>query len=225
MTRSPRGPEIGREIANARFQSRLSDPHHVVIGRDAGGPSERQRDHGAAGSHEGRHALGDLGEREGRDDHRAHEIFARRVGISAFELGLVRIGDPVNEEVDPAEAVRHGIDGSIHRFELFDIARDHQFGPEALGQGLHALAKGLALVGERQFGAFRRQRLGDAPGDGMIVGHSHNEPALAAHEPGLGRPGLFRHRILRHVKDPDAGRPGKRWCRRSRSRSTGPCRV
>ena len=47
--------------------------------------------------------------------------------------------------------------------------------------GLDALAEGFALIGEGQFGALRAQRRGDAPGDRMVIGHAHDQAALAGH--------------------------------------------
>ena len=56
------------------------------------------------------------------------------------------------------------------------------FEPRLCGERAHPLAERLALIGEGEFGALGRQRLGDAPGDRMIVGDAHDEAALAAHQ-------------------------------------------
>ena len=49
-----------------------------------------------------------------------------------------------------------------------------------------ALAERRALVGEGQLGAGAMQRLGDAPGDRALVGHAHDQAALAGHQLGHG---------------------------------------
>ncbi len=51
--------------------------------------------------------------------------------------------------------------------------------PSDFGERPHALAERLALIGEGELGALRVHRLGDAPGDGMVVGDPHDEAALA----------------------------------------------
>ena len=53
---------------------------------------------------------------------------------------------------------------------------------ERLRQRLDPLAQRLALIGEGQLGALRRQRLGNAPGNRMIIGDAHDQPALALHQ-------------------------------------------
>ena len=54
--------------------------------------------------------------------------------------------------------------------------------PETFGERAHALAQRLALIGEGELGALGGERLGDAPGDRMVVGDAHHEAALAAHQ-------------------------------------------
>ncbi len=63
-----------------------------------------------------------------------------------------------------------------------------EFEPSFGRQRLHALAQRLALIGEGQFGALRGQRLGDAPGDGVVVGDPHDQAAFALHH---SRHGLY----------------------------------
>ena len=63
-----------------------------------------------------------------------------------------------------------------------DIAIDQRGGLQRLDQRHHALLEQIALIGEGQFGAGLVQRLGDAPGDGAVVGHAHDQAAFAFHE-------------------------------------------
>ena len=92
----------------------------------------------------------------------------------------------MDEEVDGPEAVPDGVEGRVDGVELLDVAGHHEVGAERLGQRLDALAERLALVGEGEFGALGRQRLGDAPGDRVVVGDPHDEAALAAHQAARG---------------------------------------
>ena len=46
----------------------------------------------------------------------------------------------------------------------------------------HSIAWGIALIGEGDFRALTRQHPRDPPGDGMVVGHTHHQSALAGHQ-------------------------------------------
>ena len=65
-----------------------------------------------------------------------------------------------------------------------DVAGQHEIGAERLGQRHDALAERRRLVGEGKLGAVLGEALGDAPGDGMVVGDPHHQAALAAHQAG-----------------------------------------
>ena len=54
--------------------------------------------------------------------------------------------------------------------------------PSDSASGLTRLAERLALIGEGELGAVRGQRLGDAPGDRVVVGDPHDQAALALHQ-------------------------------------------
>ena len=66
--------------------------------------------------------------------------------------------------------------------DILDVAGQSQRRAEAFGQRLDALAERLALIGEGEFRAFGGEGLGDAPGDGMIVGDAHDQAAFARHQ-------------------------------------------
>ncbi len=95
-----RRPEIDREITHRRLERGLGHAHDIVIGHGALPAVVGQGQHGAAGRHQRRSAFRHLGEREARDQHGAHEIVARGVGVAALELVLVREGDGVDQEVE-----------------------------------------------------------------------------------------------------------------------------
>ena len=58
---------------------------------------------------------------------------------------------------------------------------DHQR-VDLLGERLDALFERIALVGQCKFGTVRTTRLGDSPGNRPVVGHPHDQAALAAHQ-------------------------------------------
>ena len=68
------------------------------------------------------------------------------------------------------------------RVRLADVAIDQGGGLQRFDQRHHALAEQIALIGKGQLRACFMQRLGDAPGDGMLVGHAHDQAAFALHE-------------------------------------------
>ena len=77
-----------------------------------------------------------------------------------------------------AQCGKGGIDGG----GIADIAIDHRRRLQRFDQWHHPLAEQVALVGKGQFGARIVQGLGDAPGDGVLVGHAHDQAAFALHE-------------------------------------------
>ena len=80
--------------------------------------------------------------------------------------------------------------------KIFEIAR--LFVTKSAGQAdqkfetLKAIAEGITLIGEGQFGALSGQLLGDAPGYGILVGDAHDKTALAFHQL-AGRENGIRH--------------------------------
>lgn len=49
-------------------------------------------------------------------------------------------------------------------------------------QRLDAFLQRIPLPGQRDLGTRRMARLGDAPGDGPVVGDAEDHPALALHQ-------------------------------------------
>ena len=55
-------------------------------------------------------------------------------------------------------------------------------GLQRLDQRQHALLEHIALIGKGQFRAGLVQRLGDAPGNGVLIGDAHDQAAFALHQ-------------------------------------------
>lgn len=103
----------------------------------------------------------------------------------------------------------------IDRALLGDVAIDQRSRIERLDEGRHALLEALTLIGESELRTGFMERAGDAPGDGAIVGHAHDEAALALHEAAFRHGMLPRHnlkcplrlrRFVKEIKDSDRGR-------------------
>ena len=223
-------PEVDREVAYRRFERGLGDAHDVVVGHDAGRAAERQRHNGAAGRHHGGGALGHFGEREAGDHHGAHEIVAAGVGVAALELVLVGERDRMHQKIQRAPLTPDLAEQRVDRGQVFHVARHDQFGASRLRQRAHAPPERLALIREGERRAFRGECLGNAPGDRVVIGHAHDQPALAVHQshtlnsksmlvfclaPGDGRSFMCRA----------AGTRPTHWCRRTRTSSTTRSRV
>ncbi len=88
----------------------------------------------------------------------------------------------MDEEIHRSPFAADRVEHRIHRGDVLDIAGQQQLGADAVGQRLDALSEGFALIGERQFRAVLGQSLGDAPGDGVIIGDAHDEAPLAGHQ-------------------------------------------
>ena len=159
-----------------------------------------------------RHQLGGhprhLGEREAGDHHGAGEILPRGVGVAALQLRLVGEGDGVHDEVEAAPGHAQRIENRLQRCAVLHVAGIEQRGAERGGERLHAPAEMLALIGEGELRALRGERLGDAPGDRMIVGDAHDQAALAGHQ--------AVHAVM-FLNRRSAATPGWRWCRRIRT--------
>ena len=110
------------------------------------------------------------------------EVLAACIRIAALQLVLVGEGDGMHQKVDRAPLLAQGLEHAIHRGNVFDIAGQHGFRADAVRQRGHPLVQALALIGKGQFGALIGQRLGNAPGNRMVVGDTHYKSALAAHQ-------------------------------------------
>jgi hypothetical protein len=101
----------------------------------------------------------------------------------------------VDDEVELAPELLFGVEHRIDGRRIGDVAMADDMAAEFRRQRLDALLQRIALIGEGEFGALRLARLGNAPGDGTVVGDAQNDAALALEQIG-GREGrrLVRHR-------------------------------
>ena len=184
--------QVHRQIAHAGLQRRLGHAHDVVMRHHALGAVIGQRQQRAAVGHHVGGTARHRGEREHRDVHGVLEILERGVGIAAAKLILVGIADGVDHEVQLAplllQRVEHRVDGGF----VTHVARQHDGRAGFLRQRTHALLQRLTQIGEGQLGPLGAARLGDAPGDGAVVGDAHDETLFAGHQgSGSGHAILF----------------------------------
>jgi hypothetical protein len=88
----------------------------------------------------------------------------------------------VDDEIQLAPFLLEGFEDRVQARHVGDVARQHDIRVQGLGQGRHPFLQHLALVGQRDLGAGVTGGLGDAPGDGTVVGHAHDQALLSGHQ-------------------------------------------
>ncbi len=100
---------------------------------------------------------------------------AVRVHKPAFQRGFGRERNGVQEQIQPAEFRADFAEHMGDVFILCHIARHNQrVRAERAGEFLDVFLHAVALVGEREPGAFPGPRLGDGPRDGALVGDAED---------------------------------------------------
>jgi hypothetical protein len=98
----------------------------------------------------------------------------------------------MDHEIEAVPAGIEGREGGIDGGDVLHVAGHHEIGADRLGERRHALAQGLALVGEGKLGPVFGQDLGDAPGNRVVVRDAHDEAALPLHQTGQSSPLVLR---------------------------------
>ena len=101
----------------------------------------------------------------------------------AAQLVLVGKADRVDQEVDRLPALLQRVERRVERVHPRDVAIEAEVGAELRGERADALLERFALVGKRQLRAVLAQLLRDAPGERLLVGEAHDQPALSRHQP------------------------------------------
>ena len=133
----------------------------------------------------GHHLLGALrhgDQRIGGNVHRHQEVVEAGVDILPAQLALVGEADRVDDEIDRLPALLQRVEGAVERFHVRHVAFEGEIAAELFGQRADALLQRLALIGEGHLGALLVQLLGNAPGQRLVVGESHDQPTLALHQ-------------------------------------------
>ena len=129
-------------------------------------------------------AGGNGGERVDGNVHRPGEVVTARLDIATGQLVLVGKRDRMHDEVDLAPMCLDIGEDGVDAFEIGHVAIAGEEGVQFLGERLDTLLQRIALPGQRDLGALVATGLCDPPGDGAIVGDTHDDAALACHEAG-----------------------------------------
>src|ERR1035437_1711262 len=153
------GAEVPGEIADRGFESGLGHGHDVVVGDDLFGGIEAERKDAAALGHERRGGASDGNERIDADVMGDAESLAAGVNELAAQLRGRRKGHGVDEDIQLAVLIFEGAGQLVN---------------EALRLELHA----VILIADGQSCSGLMQFLGDAPGNGTLVGQPEDYSRL-----------------------------------------------
>ncbi len=184
--------QIPRQITHGRFERRLAQAHHVIVWNDLVPAEIRQRQHRSpTGIAEIRQrGAGQADEGVRADLLRQLVAFGTGVHDAAFEVFLLGKGHGVDQHVqlaaeNLADAAKRGVDLLLVRGVHGETGQGRVL---LLCQRPHARLDALALIGQRHPGAFPDQRLGDPPGDGVLVGDANDESGFPLAEHGVRGP-------------------------------------
>ena len=111
------------------------------------------------------------------------KFVARGVGVAALELVLVGEGDGVDEEIERAPLLPRASSNDASTEAASSTSQGStSLRADRLRQRLDPPAERLALIGEGERGAVSGERPRNAPGDRVVVGDPHDQPALALHQ-------------------------------------------
>ena len=174
--------EVGGEIADGRLEGGLGHAHHVVVGDDPLGPEVGQGDDRRSAPEQWSRLARECHQRVGGDVERQGEPVARRVEEAALEVLASRERQRVDEDVERVvrlgPACEHAGDLVVRAY----VARLDEGRPDRLGQRPDALLDEALDRREADLGAFRVERLGDPPGDRVVVGDPEDERRLAVEQ-------------------------------------------
>ena len=131
-----------------------------------------QRGCAAANGHEG--IAGNI--------HRLQKGIAWRVQIAPAQILLIGEANGMHQEIQPAPGLFNGTKGGIHIGVIGHIAGHNKARSQAFRQGAHALFQRLTLIGKGNLAPLSGDCLRNAPGDGAVIGHPHDQAALAGHQ-------------------------------------------
>ena len=187
------GAKVAGYVAGGGFERRLGHAHHIVVGDDALGAQIGEGDQRAAVRHQLFSAAGAIDEGIGGNVHRAQEVLPRGVlDEGPAQLVLVGKGDGVDQKIEGPHFLFQGGEGRIHRGVIGDFAGHEGLDPDGFAQGPDALFHGVE-IGKGELRALRGQLAGYGPGDGVVIGHAHDEALLALHQVALGQVQFFGH--------------------------------
>src|SRR3970282_2064941 len=162
----------------------LGHTHHVVIGHDLLRAVVGESQHRTPVLHQRDGAAGERRKGIGADIQGVEEAGTAGQVVGTAELVSSGEGDGMHQDVDHTQggggALEQGFDLPI----VGDVAGFDERRADGFGQRTDAPLQALHGVGEGHPGAVLVHRLGDAPGDRVVVGYSEDQRGLAFQETG-----------------------------------------
>src|SRR3954452_22648510 len=161
--------EVGREVPDRRLERRLGHAHDVVVGHDLLGAVVAEGDDRRAPVEVGPGFASQRHERVGGHVERQREAVPGRVDERAVEVLALRVRDRVHEDVDLALLLVPLPEDRVDLLVLRDVARLDERGADALCERPDASLDEALDGGEADDRPLVVERLGDAPGDRVVV--------------------------------------------------------
>ena len=152
-------------------------------------------------------------ERVGRHVQREREPVARGVDEAALQVLPLGEGEGVDEDVERVVRLAPAREDPLDLLVGLDVARLDEGRPDRLGQRPDALLDQALDRREADLGALGVERLGDPPGDRVVVGDAEDERRLAVEQ---------SHPVLRAVLSPGS-LPSAAWHRIDCAPRSGAC--
>src|SRR5258708_7469277 len=174
--------EIFSNVSYAGLEGGLCDAHYVVVGHHFFGAVVGKREHGATVLHQLLSVPRNRSERVTGDVERRRKVFCCRIDVAALELFLVGEGYGVDDEVERAPfALERGEHGRERTLTGYVAVQDGSR-LKRLDEWYDAFFEHFTLVGKRKFRSGSMQAFRHAPGDGAVVGDTHDKAALSRQE-------------------------------------------
>ena len=93
----------------------------------------------------------------------------------------------MDQEIERAPLLADALEHRLHLALDADVERHDDRRLELARQRLDEFLGLVVQIGDRELGAERAERLGAAPGDGLIVGDADDQPSLAFEQRRLAR--------------------------------------
>ena len=164
------GAEVGGEVTDGGFEAGLGYSHHVVVGDDLFGGVKTHGHNAAAIGHQRGGSAGDGDERVDADVKGDAEALAGAVDELAAQLLGGGEGHGVDEDVELAVLLLEGCEEGVDLGVVGDVALEAGGAGQLVDQAFGLKAQALVLIANGQGCASLLQFLGDAPGDGTLVG-------------------------------------------------------
>ena len=89
----------------------------------------------------------------------------------------------MHDEVDLAPALLYRLEERVDAGLVRHVAFDNEVRAQLRGKRIDPFFERLTLIGKRQFRPGPGQCLGDAPGNGLVIGEPHDQPTFSCHQP------------------------------------------